>query len=173
LKNNNLLIYLAGAGKILSIIIVLYQWAIHSTSVVGILKRTRIHLSFQLIISVLVVLALVRLYSIWKSTSNMRKQAGEQKLALSKRGESLLFMLIVNVLFNSLFLTYSPRRYLLSGIETPLYIVNLILQFILIAYLVNSREGNHKAVVKLDHRYSIVGAITGLLAYITYFQMMT
>lgn len=173
LKNRTILIYTLLVGKSLSFATGIYFLITNYFSHVGLLSRTKIHLSFQILLALIAIAGLYRLIKMEGATTKMRKQAGEQKLALSKSVEVLLFLLMINVIFNSLFMTFSPGRYVLSTWESTLYVANLILQFIVIASLVNGEQRAHKSVAKLDHRYSIVGAVFGLIGYFIYYQMIS
>jgi len=125
------------------------------------------------------MLSVFTLYSVYrflkiKSVSDkMRKQAQDQRMARSKSVELLIFMLLVNIIFYSLFFTYSPGRYNPTIIENTTYISCLALQFFLIAQLVSVQSANSKNSKKVNYRFSAAGAVIGLILYCIYYISMT
>ena len=173
MKNRYLLPKLLLIGELILLSVTIYMLMEYYFSDTGLLKRTRLHLTFQIIISAAAVLTITRFLQIKGISDKMRKQARDQRVARSRTVESLIFVLLVNILFYGLFFTYSPGRYQPTFTENGTYLLCLLLQFLVIGQMVTLQSDNSKQSSKNNFAFSAAGALAGLLLYITYYTMMT
>ena len=161
------------AAELILLGLTIYMVADYALSATGLLKRPRLHLTFQLLLILPAILALYRYIRVKGISDKMRKQAQEQRMVRSKAVEMLIFVMLVNILFYGLFFTYSPGRYQTSIAENVLYISVLLLQFLVIGQMVTLQSDNSKSAPKSTLGYSIAGAIAGLTLYFSYYSMMS
>lgn len=127
---------------------------------------------FQLLLNTGVLLGILRYLKVSSLSEQMRKQARDQRMARSKSVELLIFLLLVNIIFLSLYFTYPTGRYVAVFLEQGIYIISLAIQFIFVAQLVTIQSNNTKNSKRTVYRFSAAGAVIGLLLYFTYYMMM-
>ena len=172
MNNKQFLAYALLFGQIMLAALAIYMLFDYAFSPTGLLKRPRIHLTFQLIISAGILLGIFRFLKVKSVSDKMRKQAQDQRMARSKSVELLIFFLLVGTIFFSLFYTYSHGRYQATIVENGVYFYCLATQFLLIASLVTIQSNNSKNSQKTNFRFSAAGAIVGLITYFIYYTMM-
>ena len=172
-NNKNILAKLLLGVELLLLGVTVYMLVDYSLSATGLLKRPRLHLTFQLLLAIPAILAIFRFIRIKGASDKMRKQAQDQRMVRSRAVELLIFVLLINILFYGLFFTFSPGRYQPIIPETALYIAALLLQFLLIGQMVTLQSDNRKSAPRNSFGYSIAGAVAGLVIYATYYSMMS
>lgn len=172
MKTKQILAYILLAVQCIALVIAVYMLFDFIFSSTGLLKRPRTHLMFQLLLNTFVILGTIRFIKIKNQTEKMRKQARDQRLARSKSVELLIFILLVSIIFLSLYFTYPTGRYMANHVEVTVYIITLVAQFILVAQLVTIQSDNSKNSKRTAFRFSAAGAVIGLLFYFTYYMMM-
>ena len=172
MNNKQLLAYAVLLGQVLAAALAVYMLIEYTLSPAGLLKRPRLHLTFQLLLGISVVLGIFRFLKIQNATDKMRKQARDQRIVRSKSLELLIFILLISTIFYSLFYTYPHGRYQPSIVENVIYFFCLGTQFLLLASLVTQQSSNKKNSQKTNFRFSAAGAILGLVVYFIYYMMM-
>lgn len=172
MNNKQLIAYAVLFGQILATGLAVYMLFEYALSPAGLLKRPRIHLTFQLVLSTSVVLGILRFLKIKVATEKMRKQARDQRISRSKSMELLILILLISTIFYSLFYTYPHGRYQASIVENGIYFYSLGTQFLLLASLVTQQGSNTRSSQKTNFRFSAAGAILGLVVYFIYYTMM-
>lgn len=173
MNNKSILAKLLLVAELLLLGLTIYMLVDYSLSATGLLKRPRLHLTFQLLLILPAILAVYRFIKVKAMSDKMRKQAQDQRMVRSKAVEMLIFVLLINILFSGLFFTFSPGRYQAILPENVLYVTCLFLQFLLIGQMVTMQSDNKKSTSKNSFGYSIAGAIAGLVLYATYYSMMS
>lgn len=172
MTNKQLVAYIVLFGQVLAAGLAVYMLFEYAFSPAGLLKRPRIHLTFQLILSLAVAFGIFRFLKIQTATDKMRKQARDQRIVRSKSIEVLILFLLISTIFYSLFYTYPHGRYQASVLENGVYFYCLGTQIFLLASLVTQQSNNAKNSQKTNFRFSAAGAIMGLITYFIYYMMM-
>ncbi|MEL7145392.1 MAG: hypothetical protein AAFO69_03420, partial [Bacteroidota bacterium] len=146
MNKKNILAKMLLALELLLLILTVYMFVNYAMSDTGLLKRPRIHLTFQLLLIAPAALAISRYIKMSGISSKMRKQARDQRMVRSKAVEQLIFVLLVNIIFHGLFFTYSPGRYQSTTVENSMYIACLLLQFLVIGQMVTLQSDNSKSI---------------------------
>lgn len=167
-KQKPLLAYLTAAGQIIGLIVLALTYFGKLFNEEIIFKSTKTHSLFQIGFAALLIYSLYHFIRIKKESSKMRVAARQQKEAKSKRIQFLIFSLITSVMFWSLFYTVPVSKYTASLWEHAVYIVNGVLQLLLLITVINSTDESSKEFHRSKQRYALVGIVWGVVLFYLY-----
>lgn len=173
MKNLLLKSYVLAIGQLASILIAAYMIILHKIRYDILLKTIEIHLGLQLLLSIFLSYGLYHFIRVIKISSKMRKAAQEQREANSKRIELLVFTLMMILIFSALFYTTPFRRYYPTNMEYAVYFYNSLVELILLISIIGTDNHTSQKFIKTKQKYAGVGAISGLVLFYVYYQLMT